>query len=159
MKNRKLPLILGVVLLFVVVPAASGQEQPTTIDELTGRMKLALTNESPGEFLSLFWQKGMDERVRTALSRAFSRHAGDEVVGVQIKPPGDCSWCTYERDGVTYTLPFQPDGWIHLEFSYEPPEPSVTTWTKPELGFPFKNINGQYFLLCSLPQEDGSDTK
>ena len=114
MKNRELPLILALVLLFVVAPATFGQDRPTTIDELTNRMKLALTSESPSDFLSLFWQDGMDDRVRDALNRAVSGHIGDEVVGVKIEPPGDCSWCTYERKGITYTLPFEPDGWIHL---------------------------------------------
>jgi hypothetical protein len=122
-------------------------------------MKLALNNESPSEFLSLFWQDGMDDRVRDALNRAVARHIGDEVVGVIIEPPGDCSCCTYERNGITYTLPFEPDGWIHLEFRYEPPDPSATTWMKPEIGFPFKDIDGQYYLLCSLPQHDGSNTE
>jgi hypothetical protein len=131
---------------------AATPEPPSSVEELIDRMKEALTAETSADFLALFWREGMDDEVRGALDSAISRHLGSKIARVEIDPPGDCSWCDWERNGKTYQLPFEPDGWIKFAFSHPPPEPGAKRWVEPGLGHPFKAIEGQFFLICSVPQ-------
>jgi len=128
------------------------ENRPNNLDELMDRMREGLSRETADPFLSLFYSEGMDDRVRDQLRTVIERHLGVEIDRITPEPPSDCSWCRYEIEGTTYSLPFQPDGWLRIDFKRNRESRSLETPELSSVSFLYVRIDDSYFLLSSLPE-------
>jgi len=152
-KEWRLPLVLVFAVCLACISGTT-ENRPSNLDDLVERVRDALSQETADPFLNLFYSEGMDARVRKQLQTAIERHLGAEIDQIIPEPPSDCSWCTYEIEGTTYSLPFQPDGWLRIDFKQDRDSRPIETPVTSSVSFLFVSINDSYYLLSSLPEQE-----
>jgi len=156
MKNIKrlsLPVVFAFCLACI---SGSTPIPPKSLEDLQNRMRNALSQETADQFLSLFYSDGMDDRVRKQLVTVIERHLGMQTRRISEEPPSDCSLCTYEFEGVTYSLPFEPDGWLRIDFEVDRESRPLETPVSASLSFLYVKIDGSYYLMSALPDREQS---